>query len=122
MFELLSLSRFFFLLSRFLSNANSAKTPLMNRESRSYRAGGGALESLAELASIRSADGRLLLSDILIRFCERVPYAWMVIFAMDYIGMSAQQVGILTSIEMLAAHYVLFPPRITPIDIGASHS
>ena len=36
---------------------------------------------------------RLLLSDILMRFCERVPYAWVVIFAMDYIGVSAQQVG-----------------------------
>src|SRR5205814_5087472 len=26
----------------------------------------------------------LLLSDILVRFCERIPYAWVVIFAMDY--------------------------------------
>src|SRR5215472_15764312 len=34
----------------------------------------------------------LLLSDILIRFCERVPYAWVVIFAMDYIGVSGEQV------------------------------
>src|SRR5437870_10485993 len=31
---------------------------------------------------------RLLLSDILIRLCERIPYAWLVIFAMDYIGVS----------------------------------
>ena len=52
---------------------------------------------------------RLLLSDILIRFCERVPYAWIVIFAMDYIGMSAQQVGILTTIEMLAATLCIIP-------------
>jgi MFS family permease len=51
----------------------------------------------------------LLLSDILIRFCERVPYAWIVIFAMDYIGMSAQQVGILTTIEMLAATLCIIP-------------
>jgi MFS family permease len=43
---------------------------------------------------------RLLLSDILVRFCERVPYAWVVIFAMDYIGVSGRQVGILTAIEM----------------------
>ncbi|HEY2614813.1 MAG TPA: MFS transporter, partial [Chthoniobacterales bacterium] len=28
---------------------------------------------------------RLLLSDILIRFCERIPFAWVVIYAMDYI-------------------------------------
>ncbi len=52
---------------------------------------------------------RLLLSDILIRFCERVPYAWIVIFAMDYVGMSAQQVGILTTIEMLAATLCIIP-------------
>jgi MFS family permease len=52
---------------------------------------------------------RLLLSDILIRFCERVPYAWVVIFAMDYIGVSAQQVGVLTAVEMLAATLCIIP-------------
>src|SRR5262249_35692960 len=52
---------------------------------------------------------RLLLSDVLIRFCERVPYAWVVIFAMDYIGVSAKQVGILTTIEMLAATLCIIP-------------
>src|SRR5436190_6226410 len=52
---------------------------------------------------------RLLLSDILIRFCERVPYAWVVIFAMDYIGVSAQQVGVLTTVEMLAAILCIIP-------------
>ena len=52
---------------------------------------------------------RLLLSDILIRFCERVPYAWVVIFAMDYIGVSAQQVGVLTAVEMLAAILCIIP-------------
>jgi MFS family permease len=52
---------------------------------------------------------RLLLSDILIRFCERVPYAWVVIFAMDYIGVSARQVGILIAIEMLAATVCIIP-------------
>jgi len=52
---------------------------------------------------------RLLFSDILIRFCERIPYAWVVIFAMDYIGMSGQQVGILIAIEMLAATVCIIP-------------
>ena len=52
---------------------------------------------------------RLLFSDILVRFCERVPYAWVVIFAMDYIGMSGQQVGVLTAIEMLAATLCIIP-------------
>jgi MFS family permease len=52
---------------------------------------------------------RLLLSDILVRFCERITYAWVVIFAMDYIGMSAKEVGILTAVEMLAATLCIIP-------------
>jgi MFS family permease len=52
---------------------------------------------------------RLLLSDILVRFCERIPYAWVVIFAMDYIGVSGEQVGVLTTVEMLAATLCIIP-------------
>jgi MFS family permease len=52
---------------------------------------------------------RLLLSDILIRFCERIPYAWVVIYAMDDIGVSARQIGILTTVEMLAATFCIIP-------------
>jgi MFS family permease len=52
---------------------------------------------------------RLLLSDILVRFCERIPYAWVVIFAMDYIGMSGERVGVLTATEMLAATLCIIP-------------
>jgi len=52
---------------------------------------------------------RLLLSDILIRFCERIPFAWVVIYAMDDIGISASQVGILTTIEMLTATLCIIP-------------
>jgi MFS family permease len=61
------------------------------------------------LREFNSPMRRLLLSDILVRFCERVPYAWVVIFAMDYIGVSAQQVGILTTIEMVAATLCIIP-------------
>jgi MFS family permease len=52
---------------------------------------------------------RLLLSDILVRFCERIPYAWVVIFAMDYIGVSGEQVGVLITIEMLTATLCIIP-------------
>jgi predicted MFS family arabinose efflux permease len=52
---------------------------------------------------------KLLLSDILVRFCERLPFAWVVIFAMDYVGATAKQVGILTTIEMLAATACTIP-------------
>src|SRR5207244_1912601 len=61
------------------------------------------------LREFNSPMRRLLLSDILIRFCERVPYAWVVIFAMDYIGVSGRQVGVLTTIEMLAATLCIIP-------------
>jgi MFS family permease len=61
------------------------------------------------LREFNSPMRRLLLSDILIRFCERVPYAWVVIFAMDYIGMNGEQVGILIAIEMLAATLCIIP-------------
>jgi MFS family permease len=52
---------------------------------------------------------RLLMSDILIRFCERIPYAWAVIFAMDYIGVSAKQVGVLTMVEVVTASLCIIP-------------
>lgn len=45
---------------------------------------------------------RLLFSDILIRFCERLSFAWVVIYAMDQ-GVKAADVGVLTAIEMVAA-------------------
>jgi len=61
------------------------------------------------LRDFNSPMRRLLLSDILIRFCERIPYAWVVIFAMDYIGVSAKEVGILTTVEMLAAILCIIP-------------
>jgi MFS family permease len=61
------------------------------------------------LREFNSPMRRLLLSDILIRFCERVPYAWVVIFAMDYIGVSGRQVGILIAIEMVAATLCIIP-------------
>jgi len=46
---------------------------------------------------------RLLLSDILIRFCERIPFAWVVIYALDHIGISASQLGLLVALEMATA-------------------
>lgn len=44
----------------------------------------------------------LLFSDILIRFCERLPFAWVIIYAMAQ-GLTATDAGLLTAIEMTAA-------------------
>ena len=54
---------------------------------------------------------RLLVSDILIRFCEQIPYAFVVVWCMQTIvnPVSAFQFGILTSIEMATAVLVYIP-------------
>ena len=52
---------------------------------------------------------RLLFSDILVRFCERIPYAWIVIYAMDDVGVSATKVGVLTAIEVIVASACYIP-------------
>jgi MFS family permease len=52
---------------------------------------------------------QLLLSDILVRFCERIPFAWVVIFAMDYIGATGKQIGVLTAIEVGVASLCIIP-------------
>ncbi len=52
---------------------------------------------------------RLLVSDILIRFCERLPFAWVIIYAMDDLGASAAQAGMLTAVEMIFSIACLLP-------------
>jgi MFS family permease len=51
----------------------------------------------------------LLVSDILIRFCERIPYAFVILWAMNHGGVSARQFGVLTSIEMITAMLCYIP-------------
>jgi MFS family permease len=52
---------------------------------------------------------RLLLSDILIRFCERLPAAWIIIYAIDTGGVTGTEAGILTAVEMIAAIICTLP-------------
>jgi MFS family permease len=51
----------------------------------------------------------LLVSDILVRFCEQIPYAFVVVYAMNIVGVSAVQFGILTTIEMATAILCYIP-------------
>ena len=62
-------------------------------------------------AMMRPAMKRLLVSDILVRFCEQIPYAFVVIWCMKVIEnpVSAVQFGLLTSIEMATAVLVYIP-------------
>ena len=53
----------------------------------------------------------LLVTDILIRFCEQIPYAFVVVWSMKTIAepVSAVQFGLLTTIEMATAVLVYIP-------------
>jgi len=51
----------------------------------------------------------LLAGDILIRFAEQIPYAFVVIWAVDNNHLSPLQFGILTTIEMAVAMLVYIP-------------
>ncbi len=51
----------------------------------------------------------LLVSDILIRFCERLPFAFVILWAMNQGGVTAEQFGRLTAIEMVTAMVCYIP-------------
>ena len=60
---------------------------------------------------MRPAMKRLLITDILVRFCEQIPYAFVVVWCMKTVAepVSAIQFGILTTIEMATAVLVYIP-------------
>jgi len=51
----------------------------------------------------------LLVSDILIRFAEQIPYAFVVVWTVNNLGISTTQFGILTAIEMVTAILIYIP-------------
>jgi MFS family permease len=51
----------------------------------------------------------LLVSDILIRFCEQIPYVFVVIWCLDFVKVSPEQFGILTAVEMITAALIYIP-------------
>ncbi|MBF0295096.1 MAG: MFS transporter [Magnetococcales bacterium] len=62
-------------------------------------------------ALITPAMRRLLVSDILVRFCEQMPYAFVVVWCMKVIAnpVSAAEFGVLTMIEMTTAVLIYLP-------------
>ncbi len=64
---------------------------------------------LASLRFISPPLRNLLVSDILIRFAEQIPYAFVVLWVVDVTGHSALQFGLLTTIEMVTAMLVYLP-------------
>ncbi len=51
----------------------------------------------------------LLVSDILIRFAEQIPYAFVVVYVVNNLGNSAVTFSLLTLIEMLTAMFIYIP-------------
>ena len=53
----------------------------------------------------------LLISDILVRFCEQIPYAFVVLWCLDKVRhpVTALQFGILTTVEMATAILIYIP-------------
>jgi len=88
---------------------------LMEEESRPATGGGhkAALERnpLRVFRAMSPALRSLLMADILIRFCEQIPYAFVVLWAMKVIAhpVSAVQFGLLTAIEMATAVLIYIP-------------
>ena len=61
------------------------------------------------VTSFTPALRELLVSDILIRFCERIPYAFVILWAIDHNGLGAQQYSYLVAIEMVTAMLCYIP-------------
>jgi MFS family permease len=68
-----------------------------------------AINFFAVTRSFTPALRELLVSDILIRFCERIPYAFIILWAMNHAGVSAQQFGVLVAFEMVTAMICYIP-------------
>ena len=61
------------------------------------------------LALISPALRNLLVSDILVRFCEQIPYAFAVVWCVKVNGITPMQFGVLTTIEMITAMLIYVP-------------
>jgi MFS family permease len=52
---------------------------------------------------------RLLISDILVRFAEQIPYAFVVVWVVNNNGLSPVQFGLLSTVEMVTAMLIYIP-------------
>ncbi len=52
---------------------------------------------------------KLLIADILVRFCEQIPYPFVVIWCMNMSGLTGVEFGILSTVEMVTAMLIYIP-------------
>jgi len=74
------------------------RTPVEKTSSKSYG-----------LTLLNAPLRNLLVSDILVRFCEQIPYAFVVIWCVSINKITPLQFGLLTAIEMITAMLVYIP-------------
>jgi len=67
------------------------------------------VETTYGLALLNAPLRNLLVSDILVRFCEQIPYAFVVIWCVSLHHITAFQFGLLTALEMVTAVIVYIP-------------
>jgi MFS family permease len=78
--------------------ADEKRTPIEKGSSKSYG-----------LTLLNAPLRNLLVSDILVRFCEQIPYAFVVIWCVSINKITPLQFGLLTTIEMITAMLVYIP-------------
>jgi len=78
-------------------------------ENEDVKSSSSKLSDLKGLKSFTPALWNLLISDILIRFAEQIPYAFVVVWCVNNIGVTAFQFGILTTVEMITAMLIYIP-------------
>lgn len=69
-------------------------------------------ESISLVSLWKQMDVRLknlLVSDIFIRFCEQIPYVFVVIWCLNIVKISPVEFGVLTAIEMITALLIYIP-------------
>jgi MFS family permease len=91
----------------FEPDSGRADPPVSQREATQQRR--PTISFVGIVRSFTPALRELLVSDILIRFCERLPYAFVILWAMDHGGVTAQQFGYLVACEMIAAMVCYIP-------------
>src|ERR1039457_5801603 len=83
--------------------------PVRSSPKETHRQDACATTFLGVVKSFTPGLKELLVSDILIRFCERIPYAFIILWAMDSGGVTAQQWGYLVAFEMVTAMLCYIP-------------
>jgi len=77
-----------------------------DEEKQAQKAEGNPLRTLRLMSH---ALRNLLISDILVRFCEQIPYAFVVVWCVKINGITSLQFGMLTAIEMITAMLIYIP-------------